>query len=167
MKEVRRKSPLGILLIGVFKLISAFLLILLGVGIFREIGSDPALEAEHLIALLKLDPKNHYIHSVMSAVSGVSTRQLYFYSAGTFVYALLYAIEGIGLVFQKRWGEYFTIGMTGSLIPLEFYEVIRRQTFMPCVILLLNVSIVAYLVVQLRRAHALERADKAVEMAEL
>ena len=157
MTDSPRKSPLGVMVIGVFKLVSAGLLLMLGIGIFREIGGDPGAEAEHLVALLKLDPKNQYIHTALHTISGVSHRQLYALSAGTFVYALLYAIEGIGLVLHRKWGEYFTIFMTGSLIPFETFEVLRRRTLLPGVIWALNVLIVVYLIVQLRRSRRLEK----------
>ena len=158
--ELKRPSPLGIRLIGSFKLISAVLLVLLGYGIFREIGNDPAIEAKILASALKLDPQNHYIHSAINAISGVSKGQLYALSAGTFIYAILYAIEGMGLILQKKWGEYFTIFMTGLLIPVEAYEVIREPEPLRVSILALNVAIVAYLIVQLRRTHRLEKAAK-------
>ncbi len=151
MTSEPKKSPVGITVIGYFKLISSLMLVGLGIGIFRQIGGDPAAEVGHLVGALKLDPDNKYIHAALSGISGVTTRQLYALSAGTFVYALLYAIEGIGLVLHRRWGEYFTVFITGSLIPFEAYEVIRKLTVLRSVILALNVAIVVYLIVQLKR----------------
>ena len=150
------KGPLGVKVIAFFKLITAGLLVALALGIFREIGGNPAAETEHLVATLKLDPANKYIHTAMETISGVSRRQLYFYSAGTFVYAMLYTIEGVGLILRKRWAEYFTVFMTGSLIPFEAYEVLRQPNVMKVLVLAVNVAIVAYLVVQLRRSHGAE-----------
>ena len=164
MTNLKPPSPLGIRLIGIFKLISAVLLVLLGYGIFREIGNDPAIEAKILASALKLDPQNEYIHAAIHAISGVSQRQLYAISAGTFLYAILYAIEGLGLILQKTWGEYFTIFMTGLLIPVEAYEVIRKPTWLRVAILTLNVAIVIYLIVQLRRTHRLEKARRAEQV---
>ncbi len=151
MINATRRSPLGITVIGYFKLFSAVMLVGLGIGIFRQIGGDPAAEVGRLVGALKLDPDNKYIHTAMSGISGVTTKQLYALSAGTFVYAILYTIEGVGLVLQRRWGEYFTVFMTGSLIPFEAYEVIRKLTVLRSVILALNVAIVLYLIIQLRR----------------
>lgn len=151
------RLPLGIKVIGTFKLISAVLLVGLGYGIFKQIGTDPAIETGRIVGALKLDPDNKYIHQAMAAISGVSPKQLYALSAGTFLYAILYSIEGIGLLLHKRWGEYFTVFMTGSLIPFEAYEVLRKPTVLRTLILLLNVGIVAYLVLQLRRSRRVER----------
>lgn len=150
------KGPLGVKVIAIFKLLSAALLVALALGIFEEIGTGPAIDTEHLVATLKLDPGNKYVHKAMETVSGVSTKQLYALSAGTFLYAILYAIEGTGLILRKRWAEYFTVFMTGSLIPLEAYEVIRKPNIMKVLVLVLNVSIVVYLIYQLRRAKRAE-----------
>lgn len=155
-----RKSPLGIKVIGIFKLISSVLLVGLGYGIFRQIGGDPEKQIERIVGALKLDADNRYIHTLMEAISGVSQRQLYLASAGTFVYAILYAIEGTGLVLQRRWGEYVTIFITGSLIPFETWEVIRRLTPIRSFVLALNVGIVVYLVLQLRRSIRLDTEIK-------
>jgi len=156
MTSVPRKSPLGIKLIGIFKLISSVLLVGLGIGIFKQVGGDPEAEIEHIVAALKLDPGNKYIHTALEAVSGITIRQLYLISAGTFVYAILYAIEGIGLVLHRKWGEYFTVFITGSLIPFEAYEVLRKLTALRFVLLALNVAIVVYLVIQLKRSRQAE-----------
>ena len=42
---------------------------------------------------------------------------------GTFLYALLYLVEGIGLLLKKHWAEYFTVVATGLFIPVEIWEV--------------------------------------------
>jgi uncharacterized membrane protein (DUF2068 family) len=49
----------------------------------------------------------------------------------------------------KRWAKYLTIISTSSFIPLEVYELTRRVTSAKLVVLLLNVVVVAYLVIEL------------------
>lgn len=159
-KTIPGKLPLGVKVIGVFKLVSAVLLVALAIGIFKEIGTDPAIETEHIVAALKLDPGNKYIHSAMSAVSQVSAKQLYAISAGTFLYAILYAIEATGLLLRRRWGEYFTVLMTGLFIPVEIYEVFRKPTALKLLILGLNVAIVVYLVAQVVRNRKVDRGEE-------
>jgi uncharacterized membrane protein (DUF2068 family) len=72
-------------------------------------------------------------------------------SAGTFIYSALLLTEGVGLLLRQRWAEYFTIITTAGLIPLEIYEIVHRITPAKIVVLLVNVAIVAYLVVHVRR----------------
>jgi uncharacterized membrane protein (DUF2068 family) len=69
---------------------------------------------------------------------------------GTFLYAGLFATEGLGLLRRKRWAEYFTIVTTGGLIPLEIFELARHFTVTKLVVLFVNVLIVCYLVGRVR-----------------
>ena len=68
----------------------------------------------------------------------------------TLAYAAVFATEGIGLWMRKRWAEWLTIIITGSLIPLEIWELSMRPTFGKASVFVVNVAIVWYLIVQLR-----------------
>jgi uncharacterized membrane protein (DUF2068 family) len=83
----------------------------------------------------------------------MNDRKLEELSFGSFFYAALLLTEGVGLWLKRRWAEYFTIITTCSLIPLELYEIGKRVTITRLVLLLLNVAIVWYLFVQLRKNH--------------
>jgi uncharacterized membrane protein (DUF2068 family) len=61
------------------------------------------------------------------------------------VYAALFLTEGIGLWFLKRWAEWFTVIITGSLVPLECYEIFRRPMPIKILLLIINIAIVGYL----------------------
>jgi uncharacterized membrane protein (DUF2068 family) len=151
MNQTARRSPLGLQLIGGFKFVSGLLLVALGVGLFRGANGDPVEKAHHLVSALKLDPDNEYIHTAIEKISNISVKQLKAISVGTFLYALLYLIEGGGLLMKKHWAEYFTVFATGFFIPLEIYEVAQRPRPIRIGVLVINVAIVAYLVYQLRR----------------
>ena len=71
-------------------------------------------------------------------------------SAGTFFYAALLGIEGVGLLLRKHWAEYFTIFTTGALLPLEMYELAKHVTMVKIIVLVINAAIVWYLVVRVR-----------------
>ena len=64
---------------------------------------------------------------------------------------MLLLTEGVGLAWGKRWAEYFTIIATSSFIPLEIYEIFRHTNVTKVVVLLINVAVVWYLVLELRR----------------
>jgi uncharacterized membrane protein (DUF2068 family) len=151
VSQTAGRNPLGLMVIGAFKFASGLLLVALGVGLFRDAHGDPAEEASHLVAALKLDPDNYYIHTAIEKISGISPRQLKAIGVGTFLYALLYLVEGTGLLMRKHWAEYFTVFATGLFIPLEIYEVCRRWTAVRIGLMAINVAIVVYLIYQLRR----------------
>ena len=91
------------------------------------------------------------LHRLLTRVLSVTPAQLKAASAGTFVYAGLLLTEGIGLLFRKRWAEYFTIITTAGLIPIEVYELSRRVSTPKVAVLIINVAIVAYLVRRVRK----------------
>jgi uncharacterized membrane protein (DUF2068 family) len=106
----------------------------------------------HWTRLLRADPDNRFIHSILIRIFRITPKQLKELSVGTFIYAGLFATEGVGLLLRKRWAEYFTVVTTGGLIPLEIFELARHFTVAKVVITMINVLIVWYLVARLRRA---------------
>jgi uncharacterized membrane protein (DUF2068 family) len=161
------QNPIGLRIIGGFKLATGVLLVGLGVGLFHWLGDDPGREASRIVSALKFDPENRYIHGAIEWISGVSPRQLEAIRVGTFLYALLYLVEGVGLLMRKHWAEYFTVIATGSAIPIEVYEVWKRLTALRLSVLAINLAIVAYLVYRLiegrkERAGALNAPARSV-----
>jgi len=104
----------------------------------------------HWTQVLRVDPDNRFIHGVLLRILRVTPKQLKELSIGTFFYAGLFAIEGVGLVLRKRWAEYFTIVTTGGLIPLEIFELTRQFTVTRIAVVFVNVLIVCYLMVRVR-----------------
>jgi uncharacterized membrane protein (DUF2068 family) len=141
-------------LIGALKLLSGAMAALLGIGILRFVDHDPARGVERVVAHLGLDPHNHVIHSVISRLTGLDRTRLRAVEAGTFFYAGLHLIEGIGLIRGRDWAGYLVIVATSSLIPFEVYEISRKFSLLRVSFLVLNVSIVIYLIVTLRKEHA-------------
>jgi uncharacterized membrane protein (DUF2068 family) len=137
-------------LIGVFKLLKALLLIVVGIGAIRFLHRDVASTVTHWIQVLRVDPDNRYLHGILVKLFRVTPKQLKELSVGTFFYAALFATEGVGLLLRKRWAEYFTIVTTGLFIPLEVYEISRHFTVTRLVVGIVNVLIVWYLVARVR-----------------
>ncbi|HKT27925.1 DUF2127 domain-containing protein [Dyella sp.] len=61
-------------------------------------------------------------------------------------YAAVFATEGIGLWLRKHWAEWFTVIATGSLIPVEAYEMFHKFSWLKLGALIGNIVIVIYLV---------------------
>ena len=143
-----------LVLIGAFKLLKAAFLIAVGIGALRYLHRDIAAAVTHWTEVLRIDPENRHIHGLLTRILQVTPKQLKELSAGTFVYAGLFLVEGIGLLLEKRWAEYFTIVTTGGLVPLEVYEMTRHFTIGKVLVLLVNVLIVVYLVWRVRSKEA-------------
>ena len=140
-------------MIAIFKLVKGLLLIAAGIGALKLLHKDVGEVVERWIDVVRVDPDNRYVHGLLVKVLSVNDRTLKEISAGTFAYAALFLTEGIGLLLRKRWAQYFTIIVTTSFLPLEMYELARHVTVAKLGVILVNIAIVAYLIVSVRRDH--------------
>jgi uncharacterized membrane protein (DUF2068 family) len=154
-----RSSGRAILrLIAVEKLVKAILLILLGVGALRMVHRDlPKLTLE-VVRWVHVDANNQIVHQAIARVARIDARRLREIGVGSFLYAALFLVEGVGLWRDKRWAEYLTVISTSLLIPVEVVEIIRRLTAARIIVLLINIGIVIYLIVRLRQKHGTRRS---------
>lgn len=148
--------PLGITLIAVGKLMKVVILLAAAALAFDVAhGSEPP--PDKLIRwanVLRIDPQNRHLDSVLAKISGLGARRLAELGLGSLLYAALFAVEGLGLWFQRRWAEWFSIGITISFIPLEVLEIVRAAHPARVVTLVLNVVAVLYLLLRVRRRKA-------------
>lgn len=131
--------------VAVFKLFKAALLIATGIGILKLIHADVADQLDHWIRMLGFDPGSRYIDHAIQRITDTPPGKFRELGIGSFIYAALFLTEGIGLWLLKRWAEWFTVIITGSLVPIEAYEIYRHPTAIKVAVLLLNIAIVAYL----------------------
>jgi uncharacterized membrane protein (DUF2068 family) len=61
------------------------------------------------------------------------------------IYAGLSLIEGVGLLLEQTWAEYLTAAITGSFLPWELFEVLRRATLLRVSLLVVNALVFFYL----------------------
>jgi uncharacterized membrane protein (DUF2068 family) len=147
----KTKGSRGLLLVAAYKLIKGFGLLALGIGALRLLHKDVAAETAQWLDALRVDPHNHYIQTLIEKLGVVDDRKLKALSAGTFFYSALFLTEGVGLALRKRWAEYLTVISTASLLPVEVYEIAKRADAARIIVLLANIAIVVYLVIEIRR----------------
>jgi uncharacterized membrane protein (DUF2068 family) len=137
-------------LIAIFKLLKAALLIAVSMGAFHLLHKDVASVAEHWIALLGLDPGNHYVARALQKAGNLTPQNIRSFGLVSFFYAGLFLIEGTGLWLEKRWAEWFSVIITTSLVPLEVYEIYRHPSAIKCLVLIINIAVVGYLIYRIR-----------------
>jgi uncharacterized membrane protein (DUF2068 family) len=84
-------------------------------------------------------------------------------------YALLEAVEAVGLWRQRRWAEYLTFIATTGLVPIEILELTHGVSALKVLALVVNLAIVVYLLLAkrlfgLRGGAAVERAEREVDL---
>ena len=151
MMDSRKPGYFGFKVIGSLKLVSGAMALAAGMGVFRFLGHDPGPATERIVTHLGLDPHNQVIRVVLERVTNIGRDHRHLLAVGAFFYALLHTIEGIGLLLERNWAGYLVIVATSSLIPFELYELARKFSFLRIVLLLLNVGIVLYLIIVLRK----------------
>jgi uncharacterized membrane protein (DUF2068 family) len=136
----------GLIVIGAFKLVKALALVVVGIGVFKLVHHDVVEVLSRWIGAVHVDPDNRYFQKVMTKLLAVNDHKLKELGAGTFFYAGLFTTEGLGLVFEKTWAEYFTIFITSSFLPVEVYLMTQHFTVVRVLATLVNIGIVWYLV---------------------
>lgn len=140
-----------LLAIALFKYVKSALLIAVAFGALKLMHHNFSEATVEWVKRLASDPEHRLLHDLLHRALAIDDHTLRTISAGSFFYATLLAIEGTGLWLERRWGEYFTIIITGSFIPMELFEVVRHPGILRIAITAINVAAVAYLVARLRR----------------
>jgi hypothetical protein len=138
-------------LIALLKFVKCGLLIFAGIVAIRMEEPDAAWGAERWTIGIA---RHYHVPALESAIRWVGQlngKQMEALSLACFSYAALFLTEGIGLWKDRRWAEYLTILATGSLLPLEVFELTREVTVLRGLALIVNVLILAYLVRRLAR----------------
>lgn len=138
-------------LIAVFKLVKVVALIAVGVSVLKLVHGGAVDTLYRWITALGLNPDGHYVDVAIGKVAGLRPERLKELGFASFLYAGLFLVEGTGLWLQKRWGEWVTVFITSSLVPLEVFELFHHPSIAKGLMLIVNVGIVVYLVVNIRR----------------
>jgi uncharacterized membrane protein (DUF2068 family) len=147
----QRAHGRGLRLIAAFKLLKGLALLALGIGALKLLHQDVEAIVEHWINVFQVDPHSHYLQLFLEKLSILDDRRLKELSVATFIYSAVFLTEGTGLALGQRWAEYLTIVTTASLLPLEVYELAKHASFGKGLALLINLAVVVYLILELRR----------------
>ena len=157
-------EDLALRVIAIYKLVHALFFIGVGFGLLR-LRHHNVVEVlnTYVIIPYHLNPENRAVDWLLDQAGKVSPHMLLLAGWAAFFYAALFAAEGIGLYLRKHWAEYLVVIVTGSLLPLEVYELFVKLTWWKYVAVVGNLLIVGYLVHRLlldARFKAQQRAAK-------
>jgi uncharacterized membrane protein (DUF2068 family) len=159
-KTIQKLEQTAILrLIGLFKLLKAVLLLIVGLAALRLVHRDLAEVARTVLHHIRADPDSKLMHALIAKVAGISPHKLEWFGVGAFIYSALYFTEGIGLLLAKYWAEWMAVITTSGFLPLELYEVFHHPHAVRIIVLLVNVAIVVYLIYEIRRKQRAHRRE--------
>lgn len=134
-------------LIAVYKLAKAALSVAIGIGLIRAMNQNVAeLFRIYIIDPLHFDPENRLLKWILDQASELTPHKMELFSFGAFFYAAVFATEGIGLFLRKHWAEYMVLISTGSLLPIEFYEIYLQMAWWKAAVVVGNLAILIYLI---------------------
>lgn len=160
LREPSASSEIGLRGIIAVKASYGILFLVIGLGVFALINKDVSDLAEQAADSLGIDPENAYLLALLEWLTGVSPKQIVAVGVGTILYSGLYLTMAWGLHLRQVWAEWLTIVATGLFIPIEVYEVIQSFRLTYSVVLVINATIVWYL---LRRRSRMSAIPQQVE----
>jgi uncharacterized membrane protein (DUF2068 family) len=131
--------------IAVYKMVKVIILLLAAWG---EVQLHDATLSAKILSWAAARPRgleHDLVTHGLSWFSGLSESRVHALRLITLTYAVVFAVEGVGLWMQRRWGEWLTVIITASLIPLELWELIHKPSLGAAAVLLANCLIVGYL----------------------
>ena len=141
----------GLLLIAIFKMAKSAFFFCVGMGAIHLLHKDLGDEVLKLAKILHRDPEGKLVTLVLEKVDLVDAHRLKQLGIGTFAYSALALTEGIGLLLERTWAEFLTLGLTISFLPWEIYELIRHATWIKAGLFAINLAVLGYLVWLLER----------------
>ncbi|HEY0199246.1 MAG TPA: DUF2127 domain-containing protein [Rhodanobacter sp.] len=136
----------GLRIIAIYEVIKTLCLLLVAAAAFHLNHAENFERLVHWLEHLPLDGSSNLRWTLVSTLVDFGPSKFVAIGLVTLGYAVLFAIEGIGLWLGKHWAEWFTVIATGSLIPLELYELLHRFGWLKLAVLVGNVIIIVYLV---------------------
>lgn len=140
---MKKKRPLGLIAIVLYKAFVATLLGIVAIGLFLTLRNY--VELQVFADEYTLEGKSGLINWVLEKVLNVSPRTLRFSGLGAAGYAIVTAIEAIGLWYEKRWAHILVLFLVGISIPPEIYELSRSITVLKAIVFVINVAVFVYL----------------------
>jgi uncharacterized membrane protein (DUF2068 family) len=153
--------PTGLRLIIIYKFIKAVLQVAAALLLFY--GAAHGLSAKLADFAERL--REHAVHAWSNVFAAALLRfvharhSLVFTADALLLDAGLSGVEGWALARGYTWGEWLVVGTTSLLIPFEIRALLHHLRFGRVLLLLLNVAIVAYLVVNIRARRAARAAE--------
>ena len=148
----------ALVVIALYKFVKMAACVLLAAAAFNLVRPEVAIHFEHWLESLTWATRHGIVTHSINWLLGLGPKQFRMFGAAAAVYAALYAVQGFGLWFGKRWAEYLVVIETCVLLPFEIWEFLHRFSVFKLAVLVANVVVVIYLV-RLLRMHEQKASD--------
>lgn len=132
-----------------------------GFGVLSLLHRDLERLAISLVTRLHIDPDAHYAGIFIEAAAHTTDTRLWGVAALALVYSVLRLCEAYGLWFDHRWGLWFGVASGAIYLPVELYELWHKPGLIKVGALVVNLAVIVYLVLRLRKESREVGADRA------
>lgn len=145
--------------IALFEAIKGLAVLAGSAGLLSLLHHDARHLVHELIAHLGMNPGGHYPMVLLHYADLLENANLRLLMLAALAYATLRLIEAYGLWNDLAWGEWVGALSGGLYIPFEIRHMIRNPSAVGGLVLMANVCIVGYLLIQLyRRRNAVSQS---------
>ena len=145
------RTRLVLRLIAVERSLRGLVLVAAGIYLLFHLSTDFGQLAERIIRSIDIDPRQHFFHRIVTRLHRLRAHELRIAGSAAIGYGALELVEGVGLWLDQLWAEYLTVTATSLLIPFELYELAVHPSLWKAGGTLVNVLVVLYLALALRR----------------
>jgi uncharacterized membrane protein (DUF2068 family) len=131
--------------IASFKLGKGVFFLLVATGVYSLSDDNLPEMFRSLLMTLHLDPGRNLFDAAFKWLGSITESNMLWVAVGTFAYADLALLEGIGLFLRYYWAANLAIAESAVFIPLEVAKLIRGFTWGMFGLLVLNIFILFYL----------------------
>lgn len=140
----RRASAAGLRTVAVFEASKGALVVALAIILIAVRGQIEDYTEDFLYSL-HLDPDRRFSRMAMQAASQLSDARSWIVFLAAAAYSAVRFVEAWGLWHRRIWAEWFAL-LSGTLyLPWEIMKVAERATWERIGVLIINVSIVLYM----------------------
>ncbi len=141
---MNKKRPPGLVAIVIYKGFVALLLAATSLVLLLALKNHEALIM--LSQSYVLEGKLEIIEWLLEKVINIKSSTLKFSGMAAGIYALVTAIESVGLWYEKTWAKILVIGLVSISIPPEIFELIQGLTVLKMLVFIVNIAVLWYLI---------------------
>lgn len=140
---MKKQRPPGLIAIMIYKTFVASLLTVTSIALLFAMKNHQLLEefADYYL----LETKVKIIEFFLDKLLILKPKTLLFSGMATGLYAVLTAVEAVGLWYEKGWATILVLVLVGISIPPEIFELIQGVTFLKLAVFIVNVAVFWYL----------------------
>jgi uncharacterized membrane protein (DUF2068 family) len=150
MPSTKPRAP-ALYSIIVIKLIKGLIFLTVAWVAYALSDNDLPAEFRNLLHWLRLNPERQFFTFLAVQIGKITEANVLWVAAGTLFYSLFSLVEGIGLMFRVSWASWMAIGESALFIPVEILELVHKFSWTVSVILILNLFIFWYLLLNRKR----------------